>query len=211
MLTGSTCATWGEISRKRSDKPTFGKLCQGLFTGLFKSSNIKPEGIQDHLIIPRAGYKPDGLTMWVRNCFVPFWDGLWKTKSSKSFDEELADQVSKKNLILSRTFTDLSATKVCHRPKQSKKHTTVPCNQKCRDLLDRLTTYSGSWILHVTSGLTTVVACLLPTAAISVLAKLHHMGEILGIIALFTGAFALGLICLTTTTSRVEIFTATAA
>jgi len=66
-------------------------------------------------------------------------------------------------------------------------------------------------MLRISSTITTVVACLLPTVAISVLAELHTMGQTLGAIAGFTALFALGLSWLTGGTSRVEIFTATAA
>jgi hypothetical protein len=76
---------------------------------------------------------------------------------------------------------------------------------------DNLTEYNGDWIVRATSIMTTVVACLLPTVAITVLARVHGMGMILGLIALFTAAFAFGLVLLSSTSSRVEIFTATAA
>jgi len=58
----------------------------------------------------------------------------------------------------------------------------------------------------------TIIACLLPTVAITVLSKIHETGQRLGAIAGFTALFAAGLMCLTKAgTSRVEIFTATAA
>lgn len=71
--------------------------------------------------------------------------------------------------------------------------------------------YSGSWIEKVASIITTVVACLLPVVAITVLARVHSMGLILGLIAIFTAVFAVGLVLLSSSSSRVEIFTATAA
>jgi hypothetical protein len=67
-------------------------------------------------------------------------------------------------------------------------------------------------MLQFTSAVATVIACVLPTVAIAILSKMHSMPEILGFIGLFTTLFAVGLMLLTDAgTSRVEIFTATAA
>jgi len=75
-----------------------------------------------------------------------------------------------------------------------------------------INSYREGPMLRFTSFIATVVACLLPTVAIAVLAQLHTMGELLGIIAVFTAVFASGLMMLVDSgTSRVEIFTATAA
>jgi hypothetical protein len=84
-------------------------------------------------------------------------------------------------------------------------------NDSETNILSGFVEYSGQWILRVTSIVTTVVACLLPTIAITVLAKVHGMSLILGLIALFTGLFSIGLVFLSSSSSRVEIFTATAA
>lgn len=73
-------------------------------------------------------------------------------------------------------------------------------------------TYSGKSMLQFTSRVATIIACLLPTVAIAVLSKIHDTGPRLGAIAGFTAIFAAGLMGLTDAgTSRVEIFTATAA
>lgn len=72
--------------------------------------------------------------------------------------------------------------------------------------------YREGRILRFTSFITTIVACLLPTVAIAVLAQLHTTAQLLGLIAVFTAVFAGGLMLLVDSgTSRVEIFTATAA
>jgi len=62
-----------------------------------------------------------------------------------------------------------------------------------------------------TSSVATLVACVLPIAAITVLSKLQSNSKTLGIMALFTVVFAGGLMYLAGGASRVEIFTATAA
>jgi hypothetical protein len=61
-----------------------------------------------------------------------------------------------------------------------------------------------------------MVACMLPTVAIAVLSAasgtLKENGIRIGLISLFTAVFAIGLMLLTETgTSRVQIFTGTAA
>ena len=66
-------------------------------------------------------------------------------------------------------------------------------------------------MLRFTSGVATVVACLLPTLAISILTTACGMTETLLYIGGFTALFSIGLMILTTDTSRVQIFTATAA
>lgn len=75
-----------------------------------------------------------------------------------------------------------------------------------------LTVYSEARMLRFTSAVATIIACLLPTVAIAVLSSLQSTGELLGVIAAFTTIFAMGLMFLTdAATSRVQIFTATAA
>jgi hypothetical protein len=65
-------------------------------------------------------------------------------------------------------------------------------------------------MLKFTSSITTVVACVLPTLSIGVLATVHGMKHMLLYIGGFTAIFSIGLMILTNA-SRVEIFTATAA
>jgi hypothetical protein len=74
-----------------------------------------------------------------------------------------------------------------------------------------LVMFSGTWIVRlVSSASKTVAACLLPIVAISVLAKVHGINLIIGLIAAFTGTFAAGLVILSPLSSRLEIFAATA-
>ncbi|KAH7110731.1 hypothetical protein EDB81DRAFT_954024 [Dactylonectria macrodidyma] len=76
----------------------------------------------------------------------------------------------------------------------------------------KLETYSGVKMLRFTSAVATVVACLLPTLAIGVLTTAKGTLQKLGYIAGFTAMFSIGLMWLTDAgTSRVQIFTATAA
>jgi hypothetical protein len=62
------------------------------------------------------------------------------------------------------------------------------------------------------SFMITVIACLLPTVAIVVLATVHTTKELLGLIALFTALFSMGLFVFSDQgTSSTQVFTATVA
>jgi hypothetical protein len=74
-----------------------------------------------------------------------------------------------------------------------------------------LINYSGEWIIRTTSIITTLVACLSPTAAITILAMVESKGVVLGLVATFTAVYALGLFLLTPSSSRGEVFGATLA
>jgi VIT1/CCC1 family predicted Fe2+/Mn2+ transporter len=66
--------------------------------------------------------------------------------------------------------------------------------------------------LRLTSFFSTIIACLLPVIAISVLSQVHGTRNLLLCLAGFSLVFALGLIAMTQGTSkRTEVFAATAA
>lgn len=190
-LSGSGAFTWGRLSGTTEIEKSLPSLIWGLITGFFKSPYSEREKVDkewpEHLIVPRTGRKPDGLTLWVAHSFLPLYHHLRNTYR----------ELHKKMPELPKWNS----------PQASKKPKELPD----RTLKHNLTAYSENWILRVTSILTTVVACLLPTVAISILARVHTMSMILGLIALFTAIFAVGLVLLSSGSSRVEIFTATAA
>ncbi|KAK0750816.1 hypothetical protein B0T18DRAFT_57313 [Schizothecium vesticola] len=76
---------------------------------------------------------------------------------------------------------------------------------------DTFETYPEKNMQRFTSAVATVVACLLPTLAISVLTTARGMTETLLYIGGFTVMFAIGLMILAKDTSTVQTFTATAA
>lgn len=77
---------------------------------------------------------------------------------------------------------------------------------------DTLESWGDKTALRVTSTISTVIACLLPVIAISILSQLHGLRNLLICLAGFAIFFALALIFLTQgTSSRTEIFAATAA
>lgn len=70
----------------------------------------------------------------------------------------------------------------------------------------------GEPIVRVRSAVTTLIACLLATAAIAILSTIHKTGLLIGVIGIFTFLFAIGLMFFTSAKpTTVEIFSATAA
>lgn len=192
-IEGPGDATWGDMKEAPVDpKPLFKQFLL-LLRGLVWTPKAEKKNNLD-LIVPRPGHKVDGLTLWVANEFVPFYQNL------KEAVHNLATRRARDSLPPPNSWrggqptTSTSAT--------SEKKVEPPT----------LNTYSEDSMLRFTSSVATVIACLLPTLAIAILAKLHSEGVLIGVIAAFTAVFAIGLMFLTdAATSRVEIFTATAA
>lgn len=77
---------------------------------------------------------------------------------------------------------------------------------------ETLESWSEHSVVRLTSGISTVVACLLPVIAISVLSQLQGLKALLSCLAGFSLVFAVVLVGLTQGTSkRTEVFAATAA
>lgn len=169
------------------------------------------------LIVPRKKKEEDGLTQWIANDWLPFWHSLRDTLTTHS---EKADQTTsneKKARRFSMSSATLTLVKWSSNLSGTIRHMSSLFSQRSdsRDASNNrptLETYSMSRMRRFASFVTTVVACLLPTAAIAVLATIHSQAKLIGFIALFTAIFAIGLMGLAGAgTSRTDIFTATAA
>lgn len=138
--------------------------------------------------------KIDGFSRWVASRFIPFWANYKKHKQNKRDNNSNANDEAK-------TQYDAHIVAPPQRSKPSKEFSE-----------ETLAKYSEKGILRFTSAVSTIVACLLPTIAITVLSQLHRTRDLLLTIAGFAIVFAVGLIFLTNgTASRIDIFTATAA
>jgi hypothetical protein len=254
-LTGSGAFTWGNYNESSPEEKSIPQLFWGLFTGFFVSPESKPKEqkkvYQEHLVVPRPGNPPDGLTLWVIRSFIPFYDRLTREHPVPISENHLKykkyvlpfwailvliwlilESFWSVVVLLCRKVlpkapnnndetesqrqwsdTSSSATLSPGSPDPSKcdASDSFKCLEQSETIKKGFTAYSGLWILRVTSIMTTTVACLLPVVAITVLAKVHSMGLILGLIALFTSLFAIGLALLSSSSSRVDIFTASAA
>ena len=191
-ISGHGHEIWGKITKKKDAPASLPRQFLRLLLSIFWASKVKEDEDNDSdLIVPRHDHRVDGLTQWVASEGVPFWESVqerWKENKRKVRD--------------SLPFTEKSPTPDLGQEK----------GKDTDEIEPTLTKYSEHSILQFTSVVATVLACLLPTAAIAVLSNMHTTGKLLGLIAGFTTAFALGLMMLTDAgTSRVQIFTATAA
>jgi hypothetical protein len=181
--------TWGDLYGNEEDEP---RLLLQFFKVLWRLFWPKPPEKGDcDLVATRPSRKVDGFTRWVADEFVPFHHNIFKYREKRgnprSRDEE-------------RVPADSSISEEKPKPKVEKA------------VQDTLVTYSEHAMLRFTSAFSTVVACLLPTIGITVLSKVHGTDNLLLCLAGFAAVFSVGLIFLTNAaTSRVEIFTATAA
>ena len=208
-LQGPGSQIYGTTGSGEEDKKSVWQLLLALFVGAHneKRSQVDKE-FQEHLIVPRQGSKTDGLTLWVVHSFIPLFHYVWKACDEPSW-QMLWNKLQKQLPSCELPRFHRHAKK---RDSNASDTSTVSGSSNFSDVGDKnLTTYSKNWIFRVTSILTTIVACLLPVIAIIVLSKVHAMGMILGLIALFNTIFAFGLVLISTGSSRVEIFTATAA
>ena len=208
-LQGPGSQIYGTTGSGEEDKKSVWQLLLALFVGAHNEKrNQVDKEFQEHLIVPRQGSKTDGLTLWVVHSFIPLFHYVWKACDEPSWQ-----------MLWNKLQKQLPSCELPRFHRHSKKRdsnasdtSTVSGSSNFSDVGDKnLTTYSKNWIFRVTSILTTIVACLLPVIAIIVLSRVHTMGMILGLIALFNTIFAFGLVLISTGSSRVEIFTATAA
>lgn len=213
---GPGAESWGKLERNSPAPESL--LSQ--FLHLFKSRTLEEDDIKLDLVVPRKCEKVDGLTLWVAHKWIPFWHNLpqWSFKLSRSsssqsgasHEHDVEDRCSaeREKGVPSRTSLRCKMSRWCGWPKP---HELVTSNEET-SVQPTLDTYSMNSMLRFTSFVATVVACLLPTVAITVLSTVHTTAMLLGFIALFTAIFAIGLMSLTNPgTSRTEIFTATAA
>jgi len=183
--------TWGDIYETNDREPS--SLKRQFFHMLWrlvwpKSPSSETEGLD--LVATRPQRKIDGFTRWVANDFVPFHNSITKRRRK-------------------RKNTTIKDPEKAHQH-QFRKKPNVDAKKKLQQ--ETLVTYSENSMLKFTSSVSTVVACLLPTIAITVLSKVDGLNNLLLCLAGFATVFSIGLIFLTnSSTSRVEIFTATAA
>jgi hypothetical protein len=133
----------------------------------------------------------DPITRWVKFGFVPFWRNVRSPLSDRSQQMPNPEE-------------DPEAQKSEDNPwgKFRKEDYQKPT----------LATFSDKKLLRIISVLSTIVACLLPTLAITVLSQLHGLRDLLLSLAGFTCIFAIGLIFFTTgSATKLEVFVASAA
>jgi hypothetical protein len=203
-VSGDGSKVWGDPRAFTMPKKTLSELILNLFTGLFRYPVQLPtvceNEFKETLIVTSPGRRPDGLTQWFVHSFIPLRDRLgkvYRNTISGGFSSWLRASRNRRDTEHvspeRSTNFDMSSTAITANP----------------PMVARNLRYRDSWILRIISIVTTTVACLFPTIAIIILARVRTIGMTLGLIALFTAMFALGLVLLSSGSSRMQIFTAT--
>ncbi|KAF2449756.1 hypothetical protein P171DRAFT_351404 [Karstenula rhodostoma CBS 690.94] len=192
---GGPVNTWGLLADNPDDKEKslwsqFGSLLWSLvWMRRPEKSMYEPD-----LALTAPQIQVDGLTHWYASEWIPFRRALNSRKQRKG--KNGSTDVEK---TANRDTTQGSTVQAAPWAKKAQKEKT-------------LVSWSQNSALRLTSGVSTVVACLLPVIAISVLSQLQGLKALLVCLAGFSLVFAIGLIALTQGTSkRTEIFGATAA
>ncbi|KAK3368637.1 hypothetical protein B0H63DRAFT_488849 [Podospora didyma] len=150
--------------------------------------------------------KPDAFVYWISHELVPLYDQIRKRLFPDISDKPGIDDPEAAN------WQSPSEKQKKIADKLKKKKAEEREKQKDRKKQDIFDTYSGAKMQIFASSVATVVACVLPTISIGILATAEGLVRRLLYIGGFTALFAIGLMFLTDAdTSRVHIFTATAA
>lgn len=185
---GAVKTTWGNLENSDDEEKglwsQFGSVVWSLFWPKATSrSNNNPD-----LALTKPVTKVDGLTHWWASQLVPFSLSLKERRKSKKKKKDVENANTRARPVAVAPFAS----------KMEKGKT--------------LEYWSEDSALRLTSFVSTVVACLLPVIAISVLSQVHGTRNLLLCLAGFSLVFALGLIAMTQGTSkRTEVFAATAA
>ncbi|KAH8660977.1 hypothetical protein BGZ60DRAFT_530968 [Tricladium varicosporioides] len=217
--------TWGNIYEDPDENLSLWNLF-GHMVWAFFWLKPPPEGEDLDLVATRSYTQVDGFTRWITGYLIPFTEA-WKDKRQrkKDMDEESSVESTQRsqnrNCCLAlprqrccpkrkeRTAKDEKKTKATRHRIIDPKHWLTPAENY---QVEPIRYWSENTIIRFTSGISTVTACLLPVAAITVLAQLHGTRNLLLCIAGCAALFSVLLIFLTQGIStRVEIFTATAA
>jgi len=214
---GAGKETWGDYSEDPDkDAPSLWTLWRQFWTVIQRFIWLQPPADDLDLVVTRPQGKIDGLTRWSVWYLIPFLESVRKYREENRMkkNEEGAQQDVEKCTKSNPNRRHWPKRKPVKAGKQARLNGALRLNLGGRQVKKRKTieTWSEKTVLRITSGVSTVVACLLPVVAISVLSQLHGLRNLLLCLAGFSVIFAVGLIFLTQGTStRVEIFTATAA
>ena len=207
QIRGEGSDTWGEITDEKGESlwKQFGTL---LWTFVWPQ---QPPTEHLDLVATRPQSKLDGLTQWFAWYLVPFYYACKeKFEKSRDNDEENGGETAVGS-ITPPTGNDGRPKS----PAQSEKSLQIKDPKDWVKKVRGEITIEGvseRSLVRFTSGISTVVACLLPVVAIAVLSQVHGTRELLLCLAGFSVIFCVGLIFMTQgTTKRVEIFSATAA
>ena len=180
-------STWGDTSEPVPLVPRR-RQCMKLIGDLFWNQQ-KPDGLG--LVSTDPPRPVDPITRWVKFGLVPFWQNV-----ISPFYEKSQEKDNRQKDVEAQNIEDPPWAPF--RKEDYQKPT--------------LATFSDKKLLKVISTISIIVACLLPTLAITALSQLHGLRDLLLCLAGFTCLFAFGLIFFTTgSTTKLEVFVASAA
>lgn len=186
--------TWGLLKNNPGDgEKSLWSQFGSLFWGLLWMRRSEKSMYEADLALTAPQMQVDGLTHWYASEWIPFRRSLNSRKKRRNNGSNDVEQSGDRDAAQKSTGPAAPWAR-----KAQKEQTLV--------------SWSENSALRLTSGISTVVACLLPVIAISVLSQLQGLKALLVCLAGFSLVFAIGLIALTQGTSkRTEIFGATAA
>jgi hypothetical protein len=217
-IRGPGSASWGDISQDYERKPD-SLLSQIL--GLFGSLIFLQKDSKEHkyglVVIDPLGSKIDPFTNWLFSRFLPVWQrlrDLWK----QGFWSGKKDEKALPTHSLSpRRYTIRNLWKREKSEKPGRRRSVF--SQREADPIDGdleaqkrfkpppLISSLAKWI----SSFATLLTCLLPAIAITILAQLEHLKDLLLCLIGFTALFAMAIPYLSTDKrSNMEIFQASA-
>ena len=210
---GGEQSTWGNLyENPDADKPTLWKQ----FRELLRNLIWMPPGSSDNLdlVMTKPSGRIDGFTRWVACYLIPFYEEFRVYREKRKADKRLSQVNSdvEKNANDTNCIPSHGKLYQCREKRQEEKFKKPDKWVKKVKKEETIETWSEKGILKFTSGVSTVIACLLPVVAITVLSQVQGTRNLLLCLAGFAVIFTVGLMFLTNgTSSRVEIFTATSA
>jgi hypothetical protein len=222
-LAGSGSQTWGQTGESQSESKSLLQLIWGLLSGAVISLDVGRKPIDkvfdEDLIVPHKRGESDWVRLWVIGSFIPFYDCLW-TKYLNLLNW-LYDLLPLHNFLLFgyrlhpvKPIVDEESPERRSSPSMNNGPPTpiIPNNLFSEtSVQSSLANYSSEWTILLTSIIAIFLACLSPVAAITILAMVKSKGVVLGLVAVFTAVYALGLLLFTPSSSRGEGFGATIA
>lgn len=197
-VTGLGSDVWGNQYARAAAGAKEPGITRQFFSLLLSIVKPRPETpTQPNLIAPRGRRSVDGLTRWIAEEAIPFWEALKDAVKKRRDKNKSGSAEGGEEKGPSSVIPDNFPTMVTLDDKKDLK-------------LGYIKSYSGHSILKLTTKLTTLFACMLPMVAIGVLSVVDNLSYRLGLIAAFTAIFCVGLMTVAEVT-RVQVFTATSA
>lgn len=197
--------TWGDIKDTGAPDNLWKYLRETL--GALVLSKPPPKANLD-LVVTHPETKIDGLSKWIVYNLTPFY-WTWQRKRQQVHREERRKRQEALEEAKERGYLQNFPPQTDEEAQKKGQRVEVDIDPEYRQTFKSMSELTA---VRFTSALSTVIACLVPVIAIAVLTQISGTRNLLLCITGFAVVFAILLIFLTQgTTSRTEIFAATAA